>query len=248
MKEKQLNIILRVKPIVAAVVLLAVSSAWYLTWLSSSVMASLIPLPFPRLNLLMVLAFLFLVVVMMVAMMLPSALPMILTFNGLAKRQEEGRGTTLVFVSAYFVIWGIFGALAFISVGLVSLGWPPAQITVFLAPSLLLLAGVYQFSRSKEFCLSGCQSPLTFVLKHWKPGVSGGLRMGLRHALYCLGCCWLFMLILFFVGSMSLLWMGIFSLVIFAEKIGARGVSFSRLIGGLLVLLGLVLGLRVLLP
>lgn len=248
MTENQVSIILRVRPVVALVVILAVSSAWYLTWVTSDFAMSFVPVPTPHLNPLMMAPFLLLMIVMMVAMMLPSSLPMILTFYGLAKRGEERRGTTLVFVSAYFVTWGIFGVLTFVGVGLLSSIWPAIGIAILLSPTLLFLAGVYQFTRAKEFCLSGCQSPLTFVLTRWRPGLTGALGMGLNHAAYCLGCCWLFMLVLFFVGSMSLLWMGIFSLVIFLEKVGFHGLLWSRLAGSLLIFLGLVLGLQALVP
>src|SRR2546425_925023 len=84
--------------------------------------------------------------------------------------------------------------------------------------------------------------PMSFVLHHWRSGRSGAVRMGFRHSMYCIGCCWLFMLVLFISGSMSLLWMGGLSVVIFAEKLGVRTIMFSRVIGVLLVALGALAG------
>jgi len=83
---------------------------------------------------------------------------------------------------------------------------------------------------------------MSFVLHHWRSGRIGAIRMGFRHSLYCIGCCWLFMLVLFISGSMSLLWMGGLSVVIFAERLGVRTILFSRVIGVLLVALGALAG------
>jgi predicted metal-binding membrane protein len=115
----------------------------------------------------------------------------------------------------------------------------PVSGVVSLAPAAALLgAGGYQFTRAKEVCLEQCQTPFSFMLRHWRDGNLGAVRMGLSHASYCLGCCWLFMLALFLTGTMSLLWMGGVSLIIFVEKVGFKRALVSRVIGILLVLLG----------
>src|SRR5438552_18798944 len=106
---------------------------------------------------------------------------------------------------------------------------------LLLSAAALLAAGVWQVTRTKEICLSHCTSPMSFVMRHWRSGRIGAIRMGLRHSLYCIGCCWLFMLVLFISGSMSLLWMGGISVVILTEKLGVRTEFFSRVIGVLLV-------------
>ena len=113
---------------------------------------------------------------------------------------------------------------------------------VFASAVTLVTAGVWQVTRTKEVCLTHCTSPMSFVLHHWRSGRIGAIRMGFRHSLYCIGCCWLFMLVLFISGSMSLLWMGGLSVVIFAEKLGVRTILFSRVIGVLLVALGALAG------
>ena len=120
---------------------------------------------------------------------------------------------------------------------------PLAYVPAFV----LIAAGTYQMTRAKDVCLSGCQSPMSFVMLHWRSGRRGAFRMGTRHALYCLGCCWLFMLVLFVVGAMSLVWMGAISAVIFAEKVGTRQPLFSRVVGAVLIGLGGVVAVRALL-
>src|SRR3989454_12152471 len=93
---------------------------------------------------------------------------------------------------------------------------------VFASGVALVTAGVWQVTRTKEVCLTHCTSPMSFVMHHWLSGRIGAIRMGFRLSLYCIGCCWLFMLVLFISGSMSLVWMGGTSVVIFAEKLGVR--------------------------
>src|SRR5437879_2202173 len=115
--------------------------------------------------------------------------------------------------------------------------------TLFLSAGILIAAGLWQVTRTKEVCLSHCTSPTGFVLQHWRRGRLGAIRMGFRHSMYCIGCCWLFMLVLFISGSMSLLWMGGISVVIFAEKMGVRTLLFSRIIGVLLVALSVLAAL-----
>src|SRR2546428_14134932 len=108
---------------------------------------------------------------------------------------------------------------------------------VFAWAATVVAAALWQVTRTKEVCMTRCTSPIAFVLHHWRSGRSGAVRMGFRHSMYCIGCCWLFMLVLFISGSMSLLWMGGLSVVIFAEKLGVRMIMFSRAIGVLLVAL-----------
>ncbi len=188
--------------------------------------------------------FFVLLVVMMVAMMLPSALPMVLTYHGLT-RLEAGRPTkpadlsaTGAFTSAYFVVWGAFAVVALLGLMALGLLGPLSGTLAFVPAGVLVAAGIYQVTRTKEVCLHHCQSPMGFVMTHWRSGRLGALRMGLDHAAYCIGCCWLFMLVLFVAGSMSLLWMGALSVVIFVEKLGPKQLVVSRAIGVLLVILG----------
>lgn len=185
-----------------------------------------------------------LILVMMVAMMLPAAVPMIIAFHEIT-RLEEGRPTrpadttaTAIFVLPYFLVWGSFGFFALL--GLMSLGLvgPFGGMFLLIPAATFIGAGGYQLTKVKETCLGYCQSPMSFVMEHWQDGRLGALAMGLRHASYCLGCCWLFMIVLFVAGSMSLLWMGLLSILIFGEKVGIRRLMFSRAIAGALIILG----------
>ena len=234
---------------VAALVVLA----WYVTWTSSDFANALMaPAAFGSTDLALFFA---LIVVMMVAMMLPSALPMALAYHGLT-RLENGQPSkpadvvgTVAFVVPYFVVWGSFGFVALL--GLMGLGLVGSMLMgpgLLISAAALLAAGVWQVTRAKEICLSHCTSPMGFVLQHWRSGRIGAMRMGFRHSLYCIGCCWLFMLVLFISGSMSLLWMGGISVAIFAEKLGVRTVLFSRAIGVILLGLGAVATVRIFVP
>src|SRR5437870_5088065 len=231
---------------VAAAVALAVGAAWYATWTSADVLMALTaPSLFRSTDLVLFFA---LLVVMMVAMMLPSALPMIVAYRGMT-RLKAGRPTkpaddaaTALFIAPYFLVWGAFGVAALLALS--ALGLPGALTGPLALPSAVTLvaAGLWQVTRTKEVCLTHCTSPMSFVLHHWRSGRSGAVRMGFRHSMYCIGCCWLFMLVLFVSGSMSLLWLGGLSVVIFAEKLGVRTIVFSRVIGVLLVALGALAG------
>ncbi len=227
---------------VGAAVALVVAAAWYTIWKSSGFLMSLMA---PSTVALTNLAFVFaLLVVMMIGMMLPSALPMILAYRGLT-RLEAGQAVkpadmlgTVGFVGAYFVVWGAFGVAAlFALIALGALG-PWTGAAVLIPAATLVAAGAWQVTRTKQVCLNHCTSPMGFVMHHWRSGRIGAIRMGFRHAVYCIGCCWLFTLVLFISGSMSLLWMGGLSVVIFGEKLGVRTLLFSRIIGVLLVALG----------
>lgn len=225
---------------VAFAVAAGVAAAWYVTWATSDLTMGVLMAPGTAApsDLLLVFA---LLTVMMVAMMLPSALPMVLTYHALS-RLEGGEPTrpadrlgTALFGSAYFVVWGAFALLAFLALSGLGILGPLSGPLVLLPAAVLLAAGVWQVTRTKEVCLSGCQSPLGFVLQHWHAGRAGAWRMGARHAVFCIGCCWLFMLVLFVTGAMSLVWMGAISAAIFLEKLGWRPVLVSRAIGLLLV-------------
>lgn len=230
-----------------------VALTWYLTWSTSDfTMALLMVSPSDAGSVALSLFFL-LIVVMMVAMMLPSALPMILAYRSMTQL-EDGRPTrppdnaaTTVFASAYFVLWGAFGILALLGLMAVGIAGPLNGPMILIPAATLLAAGGYQFTRTKQACLGHCRSPLGFVLTHWRDGWRGALRMGFQHSVYCIGCCWLFMLALFVTGAMSLLWMGALSLVIFVEKLGPNPLLVSRAIAVLLMALGgllLVLGIQ----
>jgi predicted metal-binding membrane protein len=177
-------------------------------------------------------------VVMMIAMMTPSAAPMILTFAGLNRRRNpnENTGNTAIsFLAGYLTIWFSFSAIAtliqwgFHSVGLLS---PELiNVTPLIGAILLILAGIYQFTPLKYACLSNCRTPVSFLATEWRDGTSGALIMGLRHGLYCLGCCWTLMLLLFATGVMNLLWVALIAGYVLIEKVTPAGQSISRFMG-----------------
>ena len=176
--------------------------------------------------------------VMMLGMMLPSAAPMILMFEALQRRQrerDEPYVPTAMFVAGYLIVWGGF------SVAATAAQWALQQ-SALLSPMLALasptlggllfiLAGIYQLTPLKYACLRQCRSPFAFVLNHWRDGWDGALRMGAGHGLYCLGCCWVLMALLFAVGVMNLLWVAAIAAFVFAEKLLPGGVWVGR-IGG----------------
>ena len=108
-----------------------------------------------------------------------------------------------------------------------------------------LAAGVFQWTPLKRACLSGCRSPLTFLMSEWSDGRLGAFVMGLRHGSYCLGCCWILMALLFVTGVMNLFWVVVIALFVMAEKILAKGQLFSRVTGVVLVLTGATLMARI---
>src|SRR5262245_29551867 len=143
-------------------------------------------------------------IVMMVAMMFPTAAPMILTFHQVqAGKRARGQSfvSTWVFVGAYLAIWTGFGVLAYLAAvtaeGFAEMAVWPLDLVARIGGVLLIAAGLYQLSPLKGICLSKCRTPLTFVMTAWHDGTGGAVRMGLEHGLYCLGCCWLLFVILF---------------------------------------------------
>lgn len=238
------DILRRLKAPVAVAVAVVTIVAWYVTWASSDLtMMLLAPTAFGATDLALFFAIL---VVMMVAMMFPAAVPMILSYHGIT-RLEAGRPTkpadvvgTALFAIPYFLVWGAFAAAAVLGLAFLGLSGPMTGTAVFLPAAILVLAGAYQATRTKEICLTHCQSPAMFVLHHWRSGRIGALRMGLRHSAYCIGCCWLLMLVLFVTGAMSLAWMAAISIAIFVEKVGVRPTLTPRIIGVVLVGVGVV--------
>ena len=184
-------------------------------------------------------------VVMMIAMMLPSALPMILMHHRMAKKNSHPF-ENLSFTISYLFIWVFFSvvavALQFIAqkAGLLD----PASLTTtkIISIILLIMAGVYQFTELKNTCLSKCRTPAGFFMGYWKSGVLGAFKMGTRHGLFCLGCCWAIMLLLFVGGVMNLTWVLILTIAVVAEKTLPAGELISKLIGVGLILAAAYIG------
>ena len=190
-------------------------------------------------------------VVMMVAMMLPSAAPMILTFAAVARNRRQHQRPYVpvaVFASGYFVVWGGFSAVATVAQWLLHRAalHSPTMVasSALLGGILLLLAGVFQFTPLKRNCLTHCRAPLEFITTRWREGWGGALAMGLEHGLFCTGCCWALMALLFVLGMMNLLWIAALTILVGLEKILPRRSYISRGTGVLLVLWGLWVILR----
>ena len=186
--------------------------------------------------------------VMMVAMMFPAIVPVVGLFSTVAGRKRE-QGVpftpTWVFVAGYLVLWTLAGGVGY-TVDLAIQSLPevfPALRTygLVIGGLTLIAAGVYQLTPLKYLCLSQCRSPMGFLLTSWRDGALGAFRMGLHHGAYCLGCCWSLMAVLFVVGTMNLVWMGILSMVIFVEKIVPHGVEMGKATGLALIALGLAM-------
>jgi predicted metal-binding membrane protein len=180
---------------------------------------------------------------MMAAMMLPSALPMILTFVNLGARSgEQARGFS--FVAAYLFVWFTFSAGATAAQwALQAMDWVNPMIvstSALLTALLLLIAGVYQFSRLKQVCLSRCRTPMGFLLGEWRAGVDGAFVMGVRHGLLCVGCCWALMGLLFVGGVMNLAWIAALSIAVAIEKLAPGGERLASALGLGLMAAGLV--------
>jgi predicted metal-binding membrane protein len=189
-------------------------------------------------------------VAMMVAMMFPTALPMILTFARVQSgRQAQGRPyvPTAIFVATYLAIWAAFGVLAYLAADAAG-AWADhhhlTQSTLArVGGAVIVLAGVYQITPWKRRCLSRCRNPLDFVLGSWRQGWGGAVRMGAEHGLWCVGCCWLLFVLLFPLGIMNVALMAGVTLLIFVEKVWRRGAETARLVGVLTVVAGLIVSL-----
>lgn len=176
--------------------------------------------------------------VMMAAMMLPAALPMILTFAHLNRRNGT-QAYTWSFVTAYIVIWAGFSLFGTgLQWGLQFAGLTSQMIastSTWLTVILLLIAGVFQFTPLKTACLRYCRTPMGFLLTDWRDGFDGAWVMGLRHGSYCLGCCWALMVLLFVGGVMNLLWIAALTGLVAVEKLLPRGEVVARVLGMVLI-------------
>jgi predicted metal-binding membrane protein len=191
--------------------------------------------------------------VMMVAMMTPAAAPMILVFATIHRRRlAAGRPAvpTAIFVLGYLVIWTMFSVVAALAqTGLHAaalLSPAMAATSPLLSGGLLVAAGVFQWTPLKHACLTTCRSPMSFLMTGWREGRGGALVMGLRHGLYCLGCCWALMALLFVAGVMNLLWVAAIAAVVLVEKVVPRGDLIGRLAGLGLIAAGALLVVRAL--
>lgn len=188
--------------------------------------------------------------VMMAAMMLPSAAPMILLHATLARRRGE-RGEPALASGAvcagYLFVWAVFSlaatTLQYALEQAALLSTMMRTTSQLLAGGVLIAVGLYQWSPLKQACLRHCRSPLEFVMMHWRPGLRGAFAMGLRHGVVCIGCCWMLMLLLFVGGVMNLVWIAGIALFVLIEKLSPSGHWIGRVAGALLITWGLAIWL-----
>jgi len=183
-------------------------------------------------------------VVMMVAMMLPSAIPMILLHQRMIKKNNIPF-ESLSFILSYLFIWVLFSAAA-VAIQYFSqlngyLDAGALKTSKLISVGLLFLAGGFQFTTLKNTCLTKCRTPAGFFMGYWQSGVLGAFKMGTKHGLFCLGCCWAIMLLLFVGGVMNLTWVILLTIAVIVEKTLPAGDFISKLIGVVLIIAGALL-------
>jgi len=183
---------------------------------------------------------------MTLAMMLPSAAPMILTYSEIADtaaRKGEPIVSPFMIAAGYTAVWFGFALVATIvqlvlaRAALLDAGM--VSVSGLFSGAIFIAAGVYQFSELKHACLRQCQHPFPFFFAHWQTTPRGVFRLGVKQGLYCLGCCWAMMLVMFAVGVMNVLWMAALGMVMTIEKIGT-GKRFTYAVGVALIAIGVV--------
>lgn len=187
--------------------------------------------------------------VMMAAMMLPSAVPVVLIYDRLDRGSGKGRGgSTALFVASYVIVWSAFAVVA------AGLQWALHTMALVngmgqatqsgLAGLLLVGAGVFQFTPVKKRSLGACRTPMGFLMTSWRDGRTGALRMGLHHGTLCFRCCWALMILLFVLGVMNLVWVTLLAIFVLAEKVSTRGEAISAMGGVVMIVwgVGAVLG------
>ena len=183
--------------------------------------------------------------VMMAGMMLPSASPLVLLYGASARRSGLATAGRQIYALAggYLFVWAVFSLVATaMQRGLAALLLVSPMMEASssrVVAVLLLLAGVYQLTPIKDTCLRACRSPLGFLMSRWRDGVPGAFRMGIQHGIYCVGCCWALMLLLFAGGVMNLAVIAALSALVAFEKLVPLGLQTARIIGVLLIAAGL---------
>lgn len=180
--------------------------------------------------------------IMMIAMMTPSILPMVSLYVTVSKnKRNKGQAyvPTLIFLLGYLIAWTLF------SVGISALQYPlhvagllnpmMDSRSYLLSGGILVLAGIYQWTPFKDACLQQCRTPLHFLMTRWREGNGGAIRMGLSHGIYCIGCCWALMVVMFAVGVMNVLWMVVIAGFVLAEKISPFSALVFRVVSGVVL-------------
>ena len=185
--------------------------------------------------------------VMVAAMMLPSALPLIRLFGRASMTQPHARAARRAFVASYVLVWTAFGGAAFLFDTIVhatvdASPWLLAHVSL-IAGGTLIVAGLFQFSPLKEACLRQCRNPGAFLLRYYRRGVGRAFATGLWHGVFCLGCCWALMLVAFALGMANLVWMAALTVLMTLEKRSAHGRLLARVAGVWLTLVGVIVAM-----
>lgn len=182
--------------------------------------------------------------VMMIAMMTPSAAPLVLLYvrvlRGRAAPAADAYAPSAMLLMGYLAVWLAFSvAAAALQKALEPTGLISEMMlwsrNALLSAVVLAAAGVYQFSGLKHACLAQCRAPARFLMEYWRPGRTGGFMLGVRHGGYCIGCCWLLMALLFVGGIMNLIWIAALMLFVLVEKLAPAGPSFGKVCGALMI-------------
>ncbi|WP_226987140.1 DUF2182 domain-containing protein [Candidatus Nitrososphaera evergladensis] len=200
----------------------------------------------------------------MAAMMFPAITPMVFLYNRLASSEKNNSQVqvalqknddasqkqvypfkTLLFVGGYLAVWSLTGFVLLLGWSMLTSIMTSAasglSIIQYIYGAILVIAGAYQFSPLKNKCLGYCESPLSFFMRRWSSGATGAAKMGVFHGLYCLGCCWPYFLLMVALGWMNLLWMALFSGIIFGEKVWSKkGIWIARAAGIGFVIIGIL--------
>ena len=184
-------------------------------------------------------------VTMMVAMMFPTVAPIVALHRMVLRRRGAGVLPTLTFAAGYLTVWAALGVVPLLALVAFRSVTEPSSALGRTAGGVLVLAGAYQFTRWKDTCLRACRSPLTFLATHdFGTGTAGAFRAGVAHGLFCAGCCWALMAVLFVVGLMNLTWMAVIAAIFVAEKTWRHGVGLTRVVGTAVILLGMAVLVR----
>lgn len=179
-------------------------------------------------------------IVMMLAMMSPAVLPMMMVYRGLIKTHRAQ--ASAFFASGYFIAWAAFSLIAALLQWQLhqhgQLGGPLLRLSPEWSAAIFIGCGIYQLTPLKAACLARCQSPIGFFMRYWHDGSFGALRMGLHHGIFCIGCCWVLMLLMFAGGAMSVIAMAVLAAFILLERVVPGGVWAARVPGILMLLWG----------
>ena len=185
--------------------------------------------------------------IMMVAMMLPSAVPMIALYGAVRRNAAKTGQNSLpeaVFTLVYVAVWVVMGVPIYLGSVLIASQPQLESVLPYALAALLILAGVYQLTPLKRACLRVCRNPLSFFMTRSRTGYKSSLTLAFEHATYCVGCCWGLMVVLVAAGAMALNWVLLIAAVVFVEKVLPRGEWSAAVAGCALVVLGLAVAVR----